>query len=281
MTTTTFDPSSSQPSPEQQVAEAVALAQGEKLQQAANEDRDRRTSQVNDEQENVSLIGGKFKSQQDLLDAYQELERRQGANTPEDEEEPSEEQPEATQDDVEDSDTDSEAVNYMTELGSEYDKTGTISDDAIERLSQMDQKDLIKSYLSYYQKSAASAQQVQLQESAISDIKASIGGDDAYTEMITWASNSLPSSEVDQFNQVTATGNPVAIKFAVEALNNRYRGDVGYEAPLVSGGRGSSGVKPYRSQAELARDISNPLYKNDPAFRQDVEERLSRSKDLL
>ena len=144
---------------------------------------------------------------------------------------------------------------------------GTISEDAIERLSQMDQKDLIKSYLKYYSQSAANAQEAQLQESAIADIKQSIGGEEAYTEMITWAGQSLSESEISDFNAVTATNNPAAIRFAVEALNNRFRGEVGYEAPLISGQKASTGVKPYRSNAELARDIANPNYNTDPAFR--------------
>jgi len=67
----------------------------------------------------------------------------------------------------------------------------------------------------------------------------------------------------------------------VEAMSNRFRSAEGYEAPLVTGRKGSSGPKPYRSQAELARDIANPMYHNDPAFRADVEDRLARSKDLL
>ena len=99
--------------------------------------------------------------------------------------------------------------------------------------------------------------------------------------MVQWASQNLEPSEVDAFNNITNSGNYTAIKFAVEALNGRYRGDVGYEAPLVTGKAASDGIKPYRSQAELARDIADPRYGTDPAFRQDIEDRLSRSTNLL
>jgi hypothetical protein len=169
----------------------------------------------------------------------------------------------------------------MVELGKQYDQDGQLSEEAVEKLSQMDSKQLIESYLKYYQQTSAQAQQAQLQESQIKQIKDSVGGEDSYNELINWAASTLPQEQIDQFNEVTNSGNAAAISFAVESLNNRFRGDVGYEADLVSGKSAGSGVKPYRSQAELARDIANPLYSQDPAFRQDVEARLSVSRDLL
>ena len=279
MTTSTFDTTSDGLTPEQQAAEAQALAQGERIAQAEAEDKARQFEQADAENQGVGLIDGKFKSREELLKAYKELEKKLGQETTEDSDDRTEteetviEQPEPQET--------NEAVDYMQQLGKEYDETGTISDEAIDRLSQMDQKDLIKSYLQYYSQSAANAQEAQLQESAIADIKQSIGGEEVYTEMISWAGQNLEQAEIENFNAVTATNNPAAIRFAVEALNNRFRGDVGYEAPLISGQKASSSIQPYRSNAELARDIANPMYNTDPAFRADGEARLAVSNDLL
>jgi hypothetical protein len=286
MAITTFDPSTDQPEQAQLSAEAEALAQGEKIAQAQEEDRLRKYQQSDNENENVSLIAGKFKSQEELLKAYKELESKLGKKSQDDDEDASEEPTEATQSDSEQAEDVeeqpvSEAVDYMSQLGEEYAKTGTISDEAIERLSQMDQKELIQSYLQYYQKSAAQSQQVQLQAEQINAIKESVGGDAAYGEMMTWAAQNLSPEEINDYNTVTGSGNPVAIRFAVQALQARYQRDEGYEAPLVTGKKADTGLKPYRSQAELARDIANPLYHADPAFRADVEERLARSTNLL
>ena len=121
-----------------------------------------------------------------------------------------------------------------------------------------------------------------MQQSEINAIKESVGGEQAYTEMIQWAGENLSDQEISDFNAVTGTGNVAAIRFAVESLSSRYRGSEGYEAPLVTGRKApSKSSAGYRSHAELARDIADPRYNNDPAFRQDVEEKLSRSKDLL
>jgi hypothetical protein len=281
MPTLTFDPSSDQPTAEQLQVETAALEQGEKLAQAAEEDRQRLFNQQDSENENLSLIGGKFKSQDDLLRAYKELESKLGKNTNEEDGEDAEEPPSPSTDDVPQVEESSETVNYMLELGRQYDQTGELPEEAIERLSQMDQKELIKSYLQYQQQVSSTNQQASLQAEQINAIKQSVGGDAAYAEMTSWAAENLSPSEIEDYNAITNSGNPVAIKFAVEAMSNRFRSAEGYEAPLVTGRKGSSGPKPYRSQAELARDIANPMYHNDPAFRADVEDRLARSKDLL
>lgn len=283
MTTTVFDPTDGQDTPTPlQIQEAnEALAQGEKLAEAQAADQQAKWDETSRDNDDVSLIGGKFKTQDDLLKAYNELQKKLGADQPEEESEPTEEPVEQAEEvpteEVESEEVNTEVVDYMTQLGQEFDTSGTISDEAIDKLSQMDQKDLIRNYIAYSQKS----NQGVMEADAINQIKQSVGGEQAYTDMIAWAGQNLDPAEVGQFNQVANSGNVGAIKFAVEALNNRFRNNEGYEAPMVTGGKSSKGPKPYRSQAELARDISNPMYEQDPAFRADVESRLSRSTDLL
>lgn len=281
MPTLTFNPDEGT-SKAQMEAEANALAQGEKLvasQEAEEQDKYKRVDQEN---QDISLIGGKFKSQEDLLKAYEELQRKLGSNKPDDEEE-DEETTETTEnvEETPEQEETTEAVEYMTELGKEFDETGSLSEDAIERLSSMDTKDLIASYLQYQAKSTQQAKQASLQAEQITDIKASVGGDEAYGQMLSWAAENLDAAEIENFNQVTNTNNPAAIGYAVQVLSQKWKGDVGYEAPLVSGKKASNKPQVYRSQAELGRDIADPRYHTDPAFRQDVEDKLSRSGDLL
>ena len=279
MATTTFEVQDG-PSDEQMQAEAAALEQGEKIAQMQEEDRARKYDQTDQENQDASLIGGKFKSQEDLLKAYNELQKKLGSNDTDEEEEPSEEQEEAPEEVKEEEQPEviRETVDYMLELQKEYGDNGTLPDEAVERFSQMDPKELIQSYLSYSSQTRAAT----VQQSEINAIKESVGGDQAYTDMIQWAGENLSDQEISDFNAVTGTGNVAAIRFAVESLSSRYRGSEGYEAPLVTGRKApSKSSAGYRSHAELARDIADPRYNNDPAFRQDVEDKLSRSKDLL
>jgi len=280
MPTTTFDPSEG-PSAEQQAAETAALEQGEKIAKLQEEDRARKYAETEAANEEAGLIAGKFKSQDDLVKAYEELQRKLGQDTPGEGEEPSEEQPEDTEEAPEEEPVEepelTETVEYLTQLGREFDANGELPEEAVTKLSEMDSKELIQAYLAYNTK----AKTASLQQAEVNNIMDLAGGAEKYADMVQWAATNLPEQEVADFNAVTATNNPAAIRFAVQALSNKYRGDVGYEAPLVSGKGSKSPEKGFRSHAELSRAIADPRYSRDPAYRQDVEAKLARSKDLL
>ena len=283
----TFDPSEG-PTPEQQAAETAALEQGEKLINAQNEDKARAYEQVDAGNEDVSLIGGKFKSQDDLLKAYNELQSKLGkANESTDEDGSEEEgvQAEGEQEEeevLEEKVEVSENIRKFVEINDRFEKNGgSVTEEDFESLSQMSSKDLLDTYFKYHATQVAQAKQTAATNDQLSQIRESVGGDDAYASMIEWAGSALSEAETEQFNSVINSNNAAAIGYAVEALNNRYRTNEGYEAPLVTGKKASNSKKAFRSQAELARAIADPRYSSDPAFRMDVEEKLARSGDLL
>ena len=272
----TFDPTED-PTPEMMAAEQAALEQGEKLINAQEEDRARKFEQADSEGEDVALIDGKFKSQDDLLKAYKELQSKLGKSDSEEEEEAEEESPEAPTDD---SPVD-KRVKLFTDISTRLGQDGSVSDEDKEALTSMDSADLVEAYFKYASQQRGVAQQTAATQREMKSIRDSVGGDEAYGEMIKWAGSNLSEAEVDQFNAVVGTNNPAAIKYAVESLSNRWKGAEGYEAPLVTGKKAPSKSKAFRSQAELARAISDPRYQTDPAYRMDVEEKLARSGDLL
>ena len=278
MAVTTFDPTDEGRDPAEVAAEAQALEQGEKIIQAQEEDRNRTFEQAESENEDVTLIAGKFKSQEDLVKAYEELQKKMSSGEPAEETEATEEPVEATEEVVEETPAEvTETVEYMNELGRQFEEKGELSAEDVDKLGSMDPKQLVQAYLAYN----TQAKSAQLQQSQVNDIMETAGGAEQYNNMIQWASTNLPESEINDFNAVTATNNPIAIKFAVQSLASKYRGEVGYEADLVSGRGAGSDVKAFRSHAELSRAISDPRYHSDPAYRQDVEDRLARSTDLL
>ena len=75
MATTTFDPTEDR-SDAEKAAEASALEQGEKIAQMQEEDRARKYAEAEASNENPELIAGKFKSQDELLKAYEELQKK-------------------------------------------------------------------------------------------------------------------------------------------------------------------------------------------------------------
>ena len=282
----TFDPSEG-PTPEQQAAETAALEQGEKLINAQNEDKARAYEQVDAGNEDVSLIGGKFKSQDDLLKAYNELQSKLGKANESTDEDGSEEEGVQTEGEQEEEVLEekvevSENIRKFVEINDRFEKNGgSVTEEDFESLSQMSSKDLLDTYFKYHATQIAQAKQTAATNDQLSQIRESVGGDDAYASMIEWAGSALSEAETEQFNSVINSNNAAAIGYAVEALNNRYRTNEGYEAPLVTGKKASNSKKAFRSQAELARAIADPRYSSDPAYRMDVEEKLARSGDLL
>lgn len=279
MPTYTFDPSEEGMSQAELAEQANALAQGEALAQAEEADRAARMSEVSRDTEEVALIGGKFKSQEELLKAYKELESKLGKKPSEEEQDATEEPAEAS----EEVPAEAPKADPFERAAEEYAKGGELSEESLDALSKMDSKELIKSYMEFYTKSGQQAQEQQaIQQADQAAVMQIAGGEKAYAEVVGWAAQNLDPSEIEAYNSVTNSGNLPAIKFAVEALTNRYKAAEGSEPELVSGKKAPTrGPKPYRSNAELARDIANPRYDKDPAFRADVMDRLAASGNLL
>ena len=278
MATTVFDPSEGT-SAEQQAAEAAALEQGEKIAQMNQEDKDRRRAENEVSNEDAALIAGKFKSQEDLVKAYEELQKKLGNTEPGEGEEPSEEQSEVTEEESEEEE--SEAVAVINRASEVFEQSGELNAESIEELSKLDSRELIEAYVAQYSKNLEAAKTKAVDSQAEAAILESVGGQESYQQMVQWAAANLDPAEVESYNQVTNSGNVAAIKFAVEALSNRYKAAEGYEAPLVTGKRGTAKQEGYRSHAELSRAIADPRYSKDPAYRSDVEAKLARSKNLL
>ena len=274
---------------EDQQAQAEALRQGEAIAKALEEDKRAAAREASEEEVPVELIAGKFRSQDELLKAYKELESKLGKKTPEDDQDAAEGQQDASQDDSDDEGADDTAAEEeeaqlvpFSRAAEEYAQKGQLSDEAIEELAKMDTKDLIKGYLEFYGKTAQQAQQAQLQESQIAQVKQSVGGDAAYAEMVGWAAENFSAEEKADFNAVMGTASVPAIKFAIQSLKARYERAEGREGKLVTGRKAKApAVKGYRSHAEMLRDMANPKYDNDPAFRQDVMAKLAASGALL
>jgi hypothetical protein len=98
--------------------------------------------------------------------------------------------------------------------------------------------------------------------------------------MVGWASNNLDQASIQAFDNVVNTGSSDAIKFAVNGLKAQYDAANGYEGTMLTGKAPSSSKDAFKSQAELVQAMSDRRYDNDPAYRQDVMEKLNRSDNL-
>lgn len=104
-----------------------------------------------------------------------------------------------------------------------------------------------------------------------------VGGSEQYGEIINWAKDNLSEQEISMYDHVMESNDPIAMFFAIRALGNSYENAVGVDGELLTGTASSTPQNVFRSQAEVVEAMSDPRYDNDPAYRQDVFEKLERS----
>ena len=224
---------------------------------------------------------GKFKSAEDLEKAYLELQKKLGQK--EDESDPSDEDsaPDDSAPEEEEQSPVSKRVDFLKEASDEYySNDNELKPETIQKLKEMPSEELIEAYLEL-QKNNPVAKAQPLSDDAAKTIVDSVGGQDAYNDTLAWAADNLKPEEVAAYDNVVNSGNKDAIFFAVQALNQRYKDSVGFEGQQISGRAPKSTVKGFRSNAELANAISDPRYRNDPAYRYDIEQKLAASGDLM
>ena len=225
--------------------------------------------QAEETQERPEWLPEKFKSAEDMAQAYAELEKRMGQGTKEVEEteQPEEQQEEQTDDNKEEAGDYNEAV---VEASKEFfENDGKLSEDTYKKLEGIGlPRDLVDSY--------AAGQQALLQ-SEEAQIKGVAG--DSYDAMAEWANEHLPQEEIDAFDEAVTSGTINQAKLAVQGLYARYQNATGATQPkLVQGAVSGSSTMPFKSMQELARAQSDPRYRSgDKAYHQEIDRRLAVS----
>lgn len=284
----TFDSTDTSSAEAQQAAEAKALQEGERLIEQQQKAQELIYEQARLQEESQLRYAGKYKSAEDLEKAYLELQKKLGEpkqeQTEEAPESPSEEPVEDDEDEqVEEvSEEVSEVAQLLTEASKEFSENSSkLSAETIEKLSQLDSRTLVETWANYIAQQEQQAVQAAITQQEADRVMKAVGGEKEYQAMIAWASENLTPAEVAAYDNVVNGGNADAVYWAAMGLKAKYTDAVGYEGKQVSGKRPTSMEPGFRSHAELARAIRDPRYKDDPAYRRDVEDKLSRSGDLL
>ena len=215
-----------------------------------------------DQQE--SLLAGKYKNAEDLESAYLELQRKLGGD--------SDDGDEGTEEEAEAEVEGGEAAEMLTAASQEFYETGELSEETREALTEMSSSELLETYMSMQPEPAQ-----DLTGDDVAELKASVGGEEAYNQITNWAAESLSDAELDAFNVTVDNGTPAQIKMIMAGLQARFQQENGYEGTQLQGKPPSSSSDVFRSQAEVVNAISDPRYDRDPAYRNDILMKLERS----
>ena len=217
--------------------------------------------------QDAELLAGKYRSAEELEQGYIELQQRFSAGERGEQEAPQPEEEEAPEEEE-----DTTPSDLLERLWNESE--GELSPELVEEIKSSSPEDIAAMYLEFRNQQP---EQPQFAQEDIDQLKGIAGGDEGYTQMMSWANDNLNEQEIKMFDSVMDTNNPVAAFFAVQALNYRYQDAVGYEGRMLTGRSSVDTSNAFRSQAELVRAMEDSRYEKDAAYREDVRLRLENS----
>ncbi len=210
----------------------------------------------------------KFKTPEDMAKAYAELESKIGK--PAEKADPSTETPPPADATTEDAKQALESKGLdLNEFSNEFSEKGELSAESYERLEKAGyDRNIVDQFIDGQRARGAEFE---------SSVKGEAGGADKYNELVTWAKANLSDSEISAYNSAVNSGNVDQAKLAVLGLSARYSKENGSDPQrMVSGGK-ASGEDKFESTAQLTTAMSDPRYRSDPAYRAQVQAKLSRS----
>jgi hypothetical protein len=238
------------------------------------------------------LLLGKFKSQDDLAKAYQELEKKLGQApqpTPASEDAP---QPQGYTAEQAVEVYGKDAVEALATKGIDLADVMFKADNGQDISEHYDalaetfgvSRQVVENYVSKAQTTNTDANTTtSLSDTDAAELKAMVGGDDAFQQLSQWAANNLQPQELADYNAVVDSGNKAAISWALKAIQARVAApDAVVEPKLIGGGEVPAAAK-FESQQQVLdamnkrNDRGQKLYDVDDAYRQKVKDLLARS----
>ena len=213
------------------------------------------------------LLAGKYNSVQELEKGYLEAQKMLGDRQVE-------EQP---TDDVEPEDYSD--TDFLNAAAAEFGQNGELSEETMNSLVDMPSEDLIAAYIETQANQQPAG--VELNEAQVRSIYDSVGGEAQYDALVGWAGENLADESIAGFDALIESGNEAAIQLAVAGLNAMYEAQNGSDGQMITGKAPSTSGDRFRSQQEVVAAMTDPRYDNDPAYRQEIIEKLDRSDNFF
>ena len=225
-------------------------------------------------QEENELLAGKYKNAEDLEEAYLELQKKLGSDDDDEVEDTT-----LDEDELELDEATYNAVNTIQDASEEYyaNEGAGLSQETMDEFAKMDSRDLVNAFVAIQENSPESVGGgPDLTDAEMSQVYNSVGGEEEYGKLTSWAAENMEDKALDAFNSIIDGGNATAIQIAVAGMKAEYDNQEGYEGRMLQG-KAARTQDAFRSQAEVVAAMSDPRYDRDPAYRQDLYDKLERS----
>ena len=249
----------------------IAPGQEELAQQLMNEPEEDIPAVQTDPGED--LIGGKFRTQDDLLRAYQELERKQSQPQQVDSDEHSQPQGYTSEQAVQVYGDDivnavGEAGLNMADLMWQADNGGDISQhyDALAEAVGVPRQ-VVENYVAKAQAQESDGMSSADEAAIINEV----GGQDAFNQLSGWAKANLDANELADYNATVDSGNASAVRWALKALQAKAAQPASSEPKLIRGQAPAETVRRFKSKAEVLEAMNKRDSKGRRLYDVDTE----------
>jgi hypothetical protein len=252
------------------------------------------TGETGAQQQEQELLLGKFRSQEELARAYQELERKLGQGNSQNDGGTVEIPEYSREGSIEQygellTDKFEEAGVNPFEMAARFEAGEDLSPYVDKLAGAGIPRPVIEQYLANAGGGEAQPEVQALSEQEVEQFKGMVGGDQAFAELTDWAKQNLTESELASYNQVVDGGNRQAIFWALRAMSlqaaiSKKAGAPaqGKEPKLIGGSTPSDGMA-FESMGQVLEamqkrnSLGQVLYETDDAYRSKVDAMVARS----
>lgn len=241
----------------------------------------------------TGTFAGKFKTVEELEQAYVEMSKNaKPADGADENKEGESDDAGSSNDDTNDNATDDDITTYGPAVAGAMQQAGLSSAELVTEFESNDgelseesyaafekagfPRDVVRSYLNGVK--AQNGETADIVDAEVNAIMKLAGGEAEYTNMLRWMATSLPKAEQEAFDSAVMSGNVAAAKFAVETMAGRFVRANGSEGKSLAGRSVGGDVSAgYTHKDQMMADMSDPRYHKDQSFRDSVALKIKNS----
>jgi len=214
------------------------------------------------------LLAGKYKSVDELVRGYKELESRMGQQPAQALQVQTQQQQPVTQPAQQPASTQVAPLD-MQRYEREYLEKGSLSPEAYQELGR---KGITPELVNQYIQSRQTASEVQ-----VNQVLQEVGGREAFNQMAQWAAGVLSPADKAHFNRLLQSGDVATATMAARDLQRRYVEANGQPPVQLIDGQAVRSVGGYATQQEALAAMNDPRYTFDAAYQHEVARKVSLS----
>lgn len=162
-------------------------------------------------------------------------------------------------------------------IDAEYQASGEVSADTMAKLVANFGQSVVDNYFS-----GLKAQEANLSSAYNDAVYGAVGGQEQYGAMVQWAAANASPEQIAEFNAAVNSGDRVKATLAAKVMYGSFTENGGKAPNLVNGGKTSTAAEQgYASIEQMGKDLNSTQYREDPAFRRQVDAKVEASTGLM